>query len=110
MCALLDDPAFVDDIDPVGVANRAQPVGNHDRRASCQEALQRALDQGLGNCVHTGEGRAWAQMVGQTRVELCDRKSLKLSSTSLRSIWSWILASSTQHLLVEVGCNPKVML
>lgn len=44
MCALLDDPASVDDDNPVGVGDGRETMGNHEGGASLQQAGQRALD------------------------------------------------------------------
>src|SRR3954470_10759033 len=54
--ATLDDPALLDDDDQVGAQDRRQSVGNGDRRSSLHDALDRRLDEPLGNRVERGRG------------------------------------------------------
>src|SRR5439155_13802360 len=46
--ALLDDHTMVKDDDPAGLADRRQAMGDHDRRAACEQAAQAILDLRLG--------------------------------------------------------------
>ena len=49
--AALDDAAAVEHDDLVGPAHGREPVGDHDRRAPVQQAVERLLDQHLGRPV-----------------------------------------------------------
>ena len=51
MCALLNDPAIVDDHDPVRVGDGREPVRNDERDAALEQPHQRRLDYLLGLCV-----------------------------------------------------------
>ena len=43
--ALFDQPALVEDEDAVGIAQRAQPMGDRQRRAAASEDAERLLDR-----------------------------------------------------------------
>ena len=44
----LAQPARLQHVDPIGVPDGAQPVGDHERRPPLRDRLQRALDRRLG--------------------------------------------------------------
>ena len=46
--ALLDEAAALEDDDQVGVADRAQPVRDHERRAALEQLVEVLLDRALG--------------------------------------------------------------
>ena len=48
MRALLDDDAVLEDDDQVGVADRREAVGDHERGAAVRGAAERVLDPPLG--------------------------------------------------------------
>ena len=52
--SLLDQLAVVQDEDQVGVADRGQPVGDHERGAALHQVLERVEDHGLGLGVDRG--------------------------------------------------------
>ena len=54
--ALLAEPAFVKHQDAVGVLNGAQPVGNHKRGPSGEQAVQRFADLQFCFGIHAGSG------------------------------------------------------
>ena len=47
MGALLHEPALLEDEDEVGVADGAEPVGDHEGRASLQQLVDVLLDGAL---------------------------------------------------------------
>ena len=56
VAAGLDDRAVVEDKDAVGMANRAQAMGDHERRPAVQQLLEALLDQPLALAVQVAGG------------------------------------------------------
>ena len=56
MATLLHNPALVHHHNPIGVADRAQPVGDHQGGAVLGDLRQRALDGGFGVVVDGSGG------------------------------------------------------
>src|SRR5688500_9575769 len=54
--AFFDDPPALEDQDPIGGADRAQAMGDHERGPSSQELRQGALQAAFGVAVDAGGG------------------------------------------------------
>ena len=105
--ALLDDPAAVQDDDPVGVGDRAEPVRDDERRPLAHQTLERLLHGLLRLAVERGcrfvqdeDARVLEQRAG-------DGHALALPATQLHPAFAHkrvVAIGQIDDELVRVGC------
>jgi hypothetical protein len=78
--AALDDAAVVDDEDLVGLADRREAVGDHERRAAGERRLERQLHGDLGLRVEVGGGLVEHDDVGRLEQQPGDGDALLLAA------------------------------
>ena len=106
MVALLDDRALVHDEDRVGVADRREPVGDHERGAALHQPGHRALDQDLGARVDRRRRLVEDEdrRVGEERPR--DRQELLLARGQVRRVVvddRVVAVGQRPHEVVDVG-------
>ncbi len=79
MGSLLDDEAVLEDDDQIGVADRREAVGDHERGAPVQQAAERALDLLLGTDVDRARRLVEDQDARVGEQCACERDELALA-------------------------------
>ena len=80
MAALLGDPAVLDHEDRVGLADRREPVGDHERGAALERGRERLLHGGLGLAVEVRGGLVEHDDVGRLEQQPRDGHALLLAA------------------------------
>ena len=82
--ALLDDTALIHDHDEIGIANRGEPVGDHERGAPLHQLRDAALDQRLRLGIDVGGRLVEDEHLGVAEQGARERDQLALSGREVR--------------------------